>query len=271
MRPEDENSILAVLSLALVLPELMERLSPSLRFSRLILVYLCDTVYLNEDVSALLLRVMSDLLQRHHAELNFTIQVPGISSFTDLFTALCEEFCASCYGYDVFAMTLLVPLAQRHDVHYRKMLWSEHAVAVRYLRLPREKLVQPLTEYLYPEEEDTSLIKNYITALVRGTVRETWCPVGALYDCAASLGNVSETLERSGGANENASGEAARQRPRERTVALRTAAIVNMKYQCHHYSCTFERINNRMYKNTCNGGKLHVLLIVIVDFIGNKV
>ncbi|EZA59089.1 RNA polymerase II-associated protein [Ooceraea biroi] len=174
---EDKDSILAVLSLALILPELMERLPPSLRFSRLILVYLCDAVYLDEDVSALLPKVISNLLRRHHAELNFSAEVPGLSSFTDLFTALCEEFCASSYGNDHFAMTLLVFLAQRHDVHYRRLLWSEHAGALRYLRLPRGKLVLPLREYLYPEEENTSLIESYITALVRGTVKETWCSI----------------------------------------------------------------------------------------------
>lgn len=173
---EDKDSVLTVLNLALILPHLMEKLSPTLRFSRLILVYLCDTVYLNSDVSTLLLNVLSNLLKRYHTRLNFRTELPGLSSFTDLFTALCENFCSSSYGDDGFAMILLVPVAQRHDPHYRKLLWSEHAAALRYLKLPPEKLVLPLKEYLYPEEEDTSLIDYYITALVRGVVRET-CPV----------------------------------------------------------------------------------------------
>jgi len=177
LQSEDKDSVLTVLSLALVLPDLMEKLSPTLRFSRLILVYLCDTVYLDSDVSMLLLNVLSNLLKRYHAQLNFRIELPGLSSFTDLFTALCEHFYSSSYGDDGFAMTLLVPVAQRHDPHYRKLLWSEHAAALRYLKLPPEKLVLPLKEYLYPEEEDTSLIESYITALVRGVVRETWCPI----------------------------------------------------------------------------------------------
>jgi len=173
LQSEDKDSV----SLALVLPDLMEKLSPTLRFSRLILVYLCDTVYLDSDMSMLLLNVLSNLLKRYHARLNFRIELPGLSSFTDLFTALCEHFYSSSYGDDGFAMTLLVPVAQRHDPHYRKLLWSEHAAALRYLKLPPEKLVLPLKEYLYPEEEDTSLIESYITALVRGMVRETWCPI----------------------------------------------------------------------------------------------
>lgn len=177
LQSEDKDNVSTVLSLALILPDLMEKLSPTLRFSRLILAYLCDTVYLDGDVSVVLLNVLSNLLKRYHTRLNFRTQLPGLSSFTDLFTALCEHFCSSSYGDDGFAMMLLVPMAQRHDPHYRKLLWSEHAAALRYLKLPSEKLVIPLKEYLYPEEEDTSLIETYITALVRGTVKETWCPI----------------------------------------------------------------------------------------------
>ncbi|KAM0733735.1 RNA polymerase II-associated protein 1 [Formica fusca] len=176
-QPEDKDSVLTVLSLALILPDLTRRLSPTLRFSRLILVYLCDTIYLDKDVSVLLTKILSNLLTKCHAQLDFQAELPGLSSFTDLFTALCEQFCSNSYGDDNFAATLLVPVAQRHDAHYRKLLWSEHAAALRYLRLPPEKLLLSLKDYLYPEEEDVSLIDSYITALVRGAIKETWCPV----------------------------------------------------------------------------------------------
>lgn len=174
---EDKKNILTLLSLQLILPDLVEELSQSLRFSRLVLVYLCDTVYLNEDVSDLLSAVMSTLLKNYHKSLNFTTDLPGLNSFTDLFTAMCEHFCSTSYGDYGFSMTLLVPIAQRHDVHYRKLLWSEHAGLLRYLRLPIDKLVVPLKEYLYPIEDDTSLIESYITALVRGIVKQEWCPI----------------------------------------------------------------------------------------------
>lgn len=119
LQAEDKSRVVAVLSLALVLPDLMEKLSPSLRFSRLALVYLCDTVYLDKDVSLLLTSVVSDLLKRCHVRLDFRTELPGLSSFVDLFTTMCEHFCAYSYGDDGFAMILLVPVAQRHDTHYR--------------------------------------------------------------------------------------------------------------------------------------------------------
>lgn len=198
-QPEDKDSILMVLSLALIIPDCTRRLSPTLRFSRLVLVYLCDTVYLDKDVSVLLTKVLSDLLTKYHARLDFQAELPGLSSFTDLFTALCEQFCSSSYGDNNFAATLLVPVAQRHDAHYRKLLWSEHAAALRYLRLSPEKLLLPLKDYLYPVEEDASLIDAYITALVRGTIRETWCPVPfaiALHHSAMYLKRTSKLAVR---------------------------------------------------------------------------
>lgn len=68
-------------------------------------------------------------------------------------------------------------VAQRYEVHYRKLLWSEHAGALHYCRLTPDKLIIPVEEYLYPLEEDSSLIESYITALVRNTVKENVSPV----------------------------------------------------------------------------------------------
>lgn len=70
---------------------------------------------------------------------------------------------------------------------------------LRYLRLPPEKLVVPLKEYLYPEEEDTSLIESYIIALIRGVVKEAWCPIPymiALHHSAMYLKHSSKLAVR---------------------------------------------------------------------------
>lgn len=103
--------------------------------------------------------------------------MPGLNSFTDLFTALCEGFLANSYGQDCFAQALLVFCAQRYEAHYRKLLWSEHAGCIQYCRLAVDRLLLPLEEYLYPVERDTSLVEAYITALVRDTVKESHSPV----------------------------------------------------------------------------------------------
>ncbi|XP_011647718.1 RNA polymerase II-associated protein 1-like [Pogonomyrmex barbatus] len=185
---EDKNSILTVLSLALILPYLMDRLSPTLRFSRLILVYLCDIAYLNNDVSVLLLNIFSNLLKTYYGRLNFRMELPGLSSFTDLFTALCEHFCSSSYGDDD------VPMTQRHDPHYRKLLWSEHARCD--LKLQIEKFVFPMKKYLYLEEqEDTSLIESYITLVIKSRNNQANLVSCSLCDCDTSFGDVSKAFE----------------------------------------------------------------------------
>ncbi|XP_014612056.1 PREDICTED: RNA polymerase II-associated protein 1 [Polistes canadensis] len=174
---EDTNNILVILGLEVTSPNFVATLCPTLRFSRLVLTYLCDTIYLNNDISVLLNIAMEELVKKYHAKLNFTKDLPGLNSFVDLFTAMCEHFCSTSYGDNNFATILLILIAQRHDAHYRKLLWSEHAGVLRYLRLPLNKLMIPLNEYLYPLEEDTSLIETYITVLVRNTIKPEWCPV----------------------------------------------------------------------------------------------
>lgn len=113
----------------------------------------------------------------NYESLDLTSEVPGLASFTDLFTALCESFLANSYGRDCFAQALLVFAAQRYEVHYRKLLWSEHAGVLPYLRLAPDKLLLPYRDYLYPLEIDASLIESYITMLVRNTVKEVQSPV----------------------------------------------------------------------------------------------
>ncbi|XP_058802458.1 RNA polymerase II-associated protein 1 isoform X2 [Phymastichus coffea] len=173
----DTISILYMLKLELIIPELTQNLSPSVRFSRMLLIYLCDTKFLHSPECDLPQRIITQLVQSNYKQLDLTTEVPGLTSFTDLFTALCENFLANSYGTDCFAQALLVFGAQRYEIHYRKLLWSEHAGVLPYLRLLPEKLLLPYREYLYPLEQDASLIESYITALVRNTVKEFQSPV----------------------------------------------------------------------------------------------
>ena len=171
------EKVIIVLNLYLGLPDLVKNLTPNLRFSRLILVFLCDTVFHDKTVSHLVENVVADFLKKHNKDLDFTKDVPGLSSFTDMFTSLCENFFSNSYGNDSFAIILLSFTSQRHNAHFRRMLWSEHAGTLRYIKVPVEKLILPLEEFLYPLEMDVSLIESYITALIRGNVKKEWCPV----------------------------------------------------------------------------------------------
>ncbi|XP_011498977.1 PREDICTED: RNA polymerase II-associated protein 1 [Ceratosolen solmsi marchali] len=174
--------ILTLLKLELIMPELTQNLTPNLRFSRMLLLYLCETTFVHPPESELPEKIISLLVRGNYKKFDLSSEVPGLSSFTDLFTALCENFLANSYGQDCFAQIVLVFVAQRYEVHYRKLLWSEHAGVLQYCRLTPDKLLIPYEEYLYPVEIDTSLIEAYITALVRESVRYSHSPV--LYNIA---------------------------------------------------------------------------------------
>ncbi|XP_043480944.1 RNA polymerase II-associated protein 1 [Leptopilina heterotoma] len=172
---KDKEKIMFVLNLYLGLPELVENLTPNLQFSRLILVFLCGTVFNEKNISPLIESVMSTFFRKHNKKLNLTKDVPGLSSFTDMFTALCENFFSHSYGNNYFTLVLLTFISQRQDVHYRKMLWSEHAGTLRYIKITIDKLLCSIDEFLYPIETDVSLINCYISSLLWGTVKKEWC------------------------------------------------------------------------------------------------
>ncbi|KAJ8687991.1 hypothetical protein QAD02_023786 [Eretmocerus hayati] len=163
-------SILSMLKLEMVMPELTRHLSPTLRFSRMLLLYLCDAQFIHPPESELPRQIISKLVKENYSSLDLSGEVPGLNSFTDLFTALCENFAGESYGQECFAQVLLVFVAQRFDKHYRKLLWSEQAGCISYCFLKPEQMLIPFLEYLYPLEEDSSLIEAYITAMVRRTV-----------------------------------------------------------------------------------------------------
>lgn len=176
-RESDTTNVTIMLGLIIFYPDLIEHLSSTLRFSRLVLLYLCDTAFLHPPQSLMAEKIMSNFITEHYKKLNLSDSIPGLSSFNDLFTALCEHFVAYSYNQNCFSKVVLIFIAQRFDAHFRKLLWSEHADALRYCKLSSDELAIPLREYLYPIEKDVSLIEAYITALVRDTVRKESSPI----------------------------------------------------------------------------------------------
>ena len=60
-RPSDTVDILNLLKLELVMPELTQYLSPTLRFSRMLLLYLCDTAFVHPPESELPQKIIGQL------------------------------------------------------------------------------------------------------------------------------------------------------------------------------------------------------------------
>ncbi|KAG6443117.1 hypothetical protein O3G_MSEX002660 [Manduca sexta] len=141
------------------------------RFCRIMCVFLCDNSLFLDPKIKLLLHKCTQLLFKKRKTFNFDKELTGLHNFQDFYTQFLEQFQSVSYGDPTFAACVLVPLAQRHNVKWRKLLWSEYAGCLRALDCPKEYLCYDLQEYLYPEETDESLLKSYFQALSGNLLR----------------------------------------------------------------------------------------------------
>ncbi|XP_046963820.1 RNA polymerase II-associated protein 1 [Vanessa cardui] len=152
-------------------PDLLDDIDVTDRFCRIMCVYLSDNSLFLDDKINLLLKKCVQIIFKKSNKFNFDKQLMGLNNFQDLYTQFLEQFQSVSYGDSIFAACVLVPLAQRHNVKWRKLLWSEYAGCLRALDCPESYLCYELNDYLYPEETDESLIKSYFRALSSNLLR----------------------------------------------------------------------------------------------------
>lgn len=105
---------------------------------------------------------------------------------------LLEQYQGVSYGNKVFGNVLLFPLMKRHDVKYRKTLWSEYMGVVETFTVQNDEVITFLKYFfgvvlsmlllfqvwlnpdglLYPIDTDYSLFACYSKALAMKTVPE---------------------------------------------------------------------------------------------------
>ncbi|CAH0713426.1 unnamed protein product, partial [Brenthis ino] len=152
-------------------PDLLNDINHTDRFCRLMCVFLCDNSLFLDDKIKILLRKCTQVLFRKHDRFNFDKELTGLHNFQDFYTQFLEQFQSVSYGDHTFAACVLVPLAQRHNVKWRKLLWSEYAGCLRALDCPESDLCYTLNEYLYPEETEETLLKSYFRAVSSNLLR----------------------------------------------------------------------------------------------------
>ncbi|XP_068623454.1 RNA polymerase II-associated protein 1 [Battus philenor] len=152
-------------------PDLLDEIDVTDRFCRIMCVFLCDNSLFLEHSIKLLLKKCIEVLFKSRHKFNFDKQLTGLNNFQDFYMQFLEHFQGVSYGDPCFAACVLVPLAQRHNVKWRKMLWSEYAGCLRALDCPESYLCYDLKDYLYPEEKDESLLKCYFRALNSNLLR----------------------------------------------------------------------------------------------------
>ncbi|KAI5633508.1 RNA polymerase II-associated protein 1 [Phthorimaea operculella] len=155
----------------LCFPDLLKDIDITDRFCRIMCVFLCDNSLFLDPKIRLLLQKCTQLLFKKKSAFNFDKQLTGLHNFQDFYTQFLEQFQSVSYGDHTFAACVLVPLAQRHNVKWRKLLWSEYAGCLRALDCPEELLCYDINDYFYPEETDESLLKSYFRALSGNLLR----------------------------------------------------------------------------------------------------
>ncbi|BES89732.1 RPAP1-like, N-terminal [Nesidiocoris tenuis] len=172
-----ETAVSATLKWFIIIEEfsshLLSYIRPSAKYCRLSCVYLAGPD-LFRNVGQLLSIALSYVTDSYR-NLDFNDAIPGLSSFYDFFRELLEQYAGVSYCDPVFCRYILVPLAQKHDVKYKKIVWSELAYILRLIRSSPSEV--NMEHYLTPTETDSNMLMTYLRAVATGVVKEEWCPI----------------------------------------------------------------------------------------------
>ncbi|XP_055384358.1 RNA polymerase II-associated protein 1 [Condylostylus longicornis] len=153
-------------------------ISPTEKLMYLMIAFMGkDSIFLEPDMKSQLKDYINDFFKMNlHTNFNFGGTFEGKSKFENLYVLFLDHFQAASYGDDLFSSLVMIPLAQKYDNKWRKMVWSEHASVLRFLNCKEDQLLGSLQAYLEPEESDISLIKCYSRALNSDLLRENTIP-----------------------------------------------------------------------------------------------
>ncbi|XP_076305853.1 RNA polymerase II-associated protein 1-like isoform X1 [Tachypleus tridentatus] len=182
--PETVGTILRCLQwchlLELLTPDLMNSMSMTTRFCHIATVFLAGNDLFLEPNIQLYLQALIKLLLKNNPTCLLEKKClcwPDITSFDDFYVELLEQFESVSYGDSLFGSFILLPLQQCYDSSLRKLLFSEHAPALRILGVPFAQLLVPLDNYLFPVEKDVEMIALYQRSLLSDTLTNTGSPV----------------------------------------------------------------------------------------------
>ncbi|XP_052863796.1 RNA polymerase II-associated protein 1 [Anopheles cruzii] len=136
-----------------------------------------DSKFLQPDLSALIerrivaLRAAAQTVTAGRAFDFETAKMEGKKSYYGLYQLALDIFQSSSYGHAGFGSLLMAPLAQKYDVRWRNLVWSEYVAVLRFITCSSLELFDPLAEYLRPGETDIVLLRSYAQALTSNQLR----------------------------------------------------------------------------------------------------
>lgn len=70
---------------------------------------------------------------RSQNEINGFFLFTGKFNFENLYIAFLDQFQGASYGDNTFGRLVMAPLAQKHNIKWRQMIWSEHVHVLRFV------------------------------------------------------------------------------------------------------------------------------------------
>lgn len=140
------------------------------------LVYFGKDLNFLDDAIKQLVRVKLRAMKHFQFPPRFNMRLNKEKSFESLYTMFLDTFQSNSYGDDVFSILVMIPLAQKYDVKWRKLVWSEYVTTMTFISCRDADLLDPFSDYLNPPETDASLLKCYAAALSSNILRPNSIP-----------------------------------------------------------------------------------------------
>ncbi|XP_075159496.1 RNA polymerase II-associated protein 1 [Haematobia irritans] len=158
--------------------ENIQIVSPTEKLMYLMIAFMGpESQFLDKEMNQLLRQHLKKFYQQcENIEFQFDEEFHGKCKFENLYVLFVDHFQAASYGDELFSSLLMIPLAQKYDNKWRRRIWSDCVPALRFLDCTEDMLIGGLNAYLYPCEEEESLVKLYNEALNMNLVRQNTLP-----------------------------------------------------------------------------------------------
>lgn len=170
-----------IVKTALRFTKLLERneiqlITTSQQLMYLMLVYFDEKLnFLDKPVKQLIREKLRPMRNFPFAP-KFNLKLNKEKSFESLYIMFLDTFQSNSYGDDVFSVLVMVPLVQKFDAKWRKLVWSEYVATMTFINCKETDLLHDFKDYLYPIETDASLLKSYDAALSSNILKKDSIP-----------------------------------------------------------------------------------------------
>lgn len=146
------------------------------QFMYLMLVYFGKNLNFLDPPVKLLIGEKMKAMKKFPFPTRFNIKLNKEKSFESLYTMFLDTFQGNSYGDDLFSVLVMIPLAQKYEAKWRKLVWSEYVTTMKFISCQEKDLIEDINEYLHPVETDVSILKSYVNALSTNLLRKDSIP-----------------------------------------------------------------------------------------------